>query len=95
MGVCGKSNRNYNTGWISLEDFIMAIQITEVRNAQSLREDNLQMYVEINHPRFGWIPYTLNPWDTDQTINNESLLDLIGVDFVVYVGPTEQTEQVP
>jgi hypothetical protein len=70
----------------------MAIQITEVRNAQSLQADNLRMEVEINHPRFGWIPYTLNPWDTDQTINNEDLLALIGTDFAAYEEPAEQVD---
>jgi hypothetical protein len=69
----------------------MSIEITEVRNAQSLGKDNLRMEVEINHPRFGWIPYTLNPWDADQTINNEDLMTLIGTDFAAYEEPAEQS----
>jgi len=67
----------------------MNITITEVRNAASLQADNQRMDVEINHPDYGWIPYTLNPWDTDQTINNSAILALIGSTFKEYVAPTQ------
>ena len=67
----------------------MSIKITQVRNAESLRPDNLRMNVEINHPEFGWIPYTLDPHDTDMTVNNDELLALIGTDFAAYVPPTQ------
>lgn len=63
--------------------------ITEVRNAQSLNADNTRFDVEINHPDFGWIPYTLDPSDTDQTVNNDDLLALIGSTFTAYVAPTQ------
>lgn len=68
----------------------MAIKIIEVRNAVSLQSDNLRMNVEINHPNYGWIPYTVDPLDTDTTINNDELLSLIGSDFVQYVPPTQE-----
>ena len=67
----------------------MNITITEVRNAASLQSDNLRMNVEINHPDYGWIPYTLDPADTDMTINNEEVTALIGTDFTAYVAPTQ------
>ena len=67
----------------------MTITITEVRNAASLQSDNLRMDVEINHPKFGWIPYTLDPADTDTTINNDEVMALIGTDFAPYVAPTQ------
>jgi len=67
----------------------MTITITEVRNAASLQSDNLRMDVEINHPKFGWIPYTLDPADTDMTIDNAQLLNIIGTDFAPYVAPTQ------
>lgn len=63
--------------------------ITEVRNAVSLQSDNLCMNVEINHPDYGWIPYTVNPSDTDNTIDNEAVMTLIGADFAAYVPPTQ------
>ncbi len=69
----------------------MSITITEVRNAKSLRSDNLYIDVEINHPHYGWIPYTVNPADTDTTIDNDKIMSLIGDDFTAYVPPT-QTE---
>ena len=67
----------------------MSITITEVRNAASLQSDNTRMDVEINHPQHGWIPYTLDPADTDTTINNAEVMALIGTDFTAYVAPTQ------
>ena len=68
----------------------MSITITEVRNAKSLQLDNLLMDVEINHPHYGWIPYTLNPNDTDTTINNDEILSLIGDNFAPYAPLTQE-----
>lgn len=68
----------------------MSIIITEVRNAVSLQSDNLRMDVEINHPDYGWIPYTLDPSDTDTTIDNAEVMALIGTDFITYVAPTQE-----
>jgi hypothetical protein len=67
----------------------MSITITKVRNAASLQADNLRMDVEINHPQYGWIPYTLDPDDTDTTIDNNAVMSLIGTDFAPYVAPTQ------
>lgn len=67
----------------------MSITITEVRNAASLQSDNLRMDVEINHPQHGWIPYTLDPADTDTTIDNDAVMALISDDFAAYVPPTQ------
>jgi hypothetical protein len=47
------------------------------------------MNVEINHPQHGWIPYTINPQDTDMHINNNDLLALIGNNFAPYVPPSQ------
>ena len=63
--------------------------ITQVRNAQSLNSDNTRFDVEISHPDYGWIPYTLDPSDTDNTVNNSELMSLIGTDFTAYVAPTQ------
>jgi len=65
------------------------VTITEVRNAQSLNIENTMFDVEINHPEFGWIPYGLNPDDTDMTVDNSVLLGLIGSDYAAYVAPTQ------
>ena len=67
-----------------------AITITEVRNAQSLNAENTRFDVEINHPTFDWIPYTLNPDDTDMAIDNSELLNLIGLNYEAYVAPTQE-----
>tara|TARA_R110000803_G_scaffold195105_1_gene258297 strand:+ start:94 stop:528 length:435 start_codon:yes stop_codon:yes gene_type:complete len=71
------------------KDFIMTVTITQIRNAVSIQADNLRMDVEINHPQHGWIPYTLDPADTDTTIDNDAVMDLIGTDFAAYVPPTQ------
>jgi hypothetical protein len=68
----------------------MNIQITEVRNAKSITTDNTRYEVEINHPTHGWIPYGLDPADTDTTINNDEVLELIGSDYAAYVPPTQE-----
>ena len=65
------------------------VTITEVRNAQSLNAENTMFEVDINHPDYGWIPYGLNPDDTDMTVDNSVLLELIGSDFEAYVAPTQ------
>ena len=67
----------------------MSITITEVRNAASMNAANTSIDVEINHPDYGWIPYTVDPSDTDTTINNEEVMALIGTDFTAYVAPTQ------
>jgi len=66
------------------------ITITEVRNAQSLNAENTRFDVEINHPEYSWIPYALDPADTDNTVDNNVLLGLIGSNYVAYVAPTQE-----
>jgi hypothetical protein len=68
----------------------MSITITEVRNAQAMNASNTSIKVEINHPEYGWIPYLLTDYDTDTTINNDELLELIGSDYAAYVAPTQE-----
>ncbi len=68
----------------------MSIEITEYRNAKSSAADNSRIDVEINHPEIGWIPYSLNSFDTDMTINNNDLLALIGSDFTPYTAPSQE-----
>ena len=68
----------------------MSIPITNIRNAKSINESNTRFDVEIDHPTYGWIPYTLDPADEDQTIDNDALRALIGSDFAAYVAPTQE-----
>ena len=67
----------------------MSITITEVRNAASMNAANTSIDVEINHPKFGWIPYLLTDYDTDTTIDNDAVMALIGSNFAAYVPPTQ------
>ena len=67
----------------------MSITITQVRNAASKNAANTVIDVEINHPKFGWIPYLLTDYDTDTTIDNDAVMALIGTDFAAYVPPTQ------
>lgn len=66
------------------------VAITECRNASSLNVENTKFDLEINHPDYGWVPYTLDPSDTDTTIDNTALVALIGSDYSAYVAPTQE-----
>jgi hypothetical protein len=67
----------------------MSISITEYRNAKVINEKG-DIDVEIKHPEYGWIPYTLDVDDTDMTIDNSALTTLIGADKTAYVAPTAE-----
>ena len=66
----------------------MTIQITEVRNAV-YTDINGSIDCEINHPEFGWIPYTLRDDDADTTINNSDLKTILGSNIAAYGTPTQ------
>lgn len=66
------------------------VVITEVRNARSINSENTAFDVEINHPDFGWIPYSLQPDDIDNTVDNSVLINLIGSNYAAYVAPTQE-----
>ena len=61
------------------------------RNAKYINVDGCIDCV-IEHPDYGWIPYTLDPTDTDQTINNDELLAAMieNSDVAAYVPPTQE-----
>ena len=59
------------------------------RNAKYI--DDTRIDCEIEHPEFGWIPYTVDPADTDMTIDNSALLAAMASagDVAAYVPPTQ------
>ena len=67
----------------------------EYRNAKFVSPDNLQIDCEINHPEYGWIPYLLDPSDTDMTIDNTELkaaMDQNG-DCLLYTSPSPRDKR--
>lgn len=62
----------------------------EVRAAKYVEPTNTLIDCEINHSKFGWIPYTINPADTDDTVNNQKLLAQIGDVIAAYVPPSQE-----
>lgn len=64
--------------------------MTNYRNAKRIN-DSGWIDCEIEHETYGWIPYTLNPADTDMTINNDDLLAAMETagDVAPYVPPTQ------
>lgn len=66
----------------------MSITITEARNASFIDAVGT-IDCEINHPEFGWIPYTISDLDTDTTIDNAAVKALLGSDVAAYVPPTQ------
>ena len=61
------------------------------RNAKYIN-NNGWIDCEIEHPIYGWIPYTLDPNDTDMTVNNDDLLAAMSAngDVAAYVPPTQE-----
>ena len=59
------------------------------RNAKYISPTNIDC--EIEHEDYGWIPYSLDPADTDMTINNDDLLASMTAagDVAPYVPPTQ------
>ena len=62
------------------------------RNAKYI--DDRRIDCEIEHPIHGWIPYTLDPADTDMTIDNNALLAAMASagDVSPYVAPLPPTQ---
>ena len=62
----------------------------QYRNARYVSETVIDC--EIHHEKYGWIPYTLAPDDTDQTIDNDTLLSAMTVngDVAPYIPPTQE-----
>jgi hypothetical protein len=65
------------------------VTITEARNASYIDADG-NIDCEINHPEFGWIPYTLHNDDTDETVDNEAVKEILGSNIAAYVPPTQE-----
>ena len=63
----------------------------DYRNARYI-DDQGRIDCEINHPKHGWIPYTLDPTDTDMTINNDDLLAAMeqNGDVTPYAPPSQE-----
>lgn len=68
----------------------MIWEITEIKNSKSLNEANTDFDLEIKHPDLGWLPYTLNAEDPDDSISNAQLLSLIGSNYAAFVPPTSE-----
>jgi len=62
----------------------------QYRNARYVSETVIDC--EIHHEKYGWIPYTLAPDDTDRTIDNDILLSAMTVngDVAPYIPPTQE-----
>lgn len=65
------------------------VTITEARNASYIDADG-NIDCEINHPEFGWIPYTLTVFDTDMTVDNAAVKAILGSNIAAYVPPTQE-----
>jgi len=61
------------------------------RNAKYVDEGETIVECEIEHPRYGWIPYGCHPDDGDQTIDNDYLFAQFSAkgDVAAYIAPTQ------
>jgi len=64
----------------------------DYRNAKHISGGRIDC--ELNHPSYGWIPYTLDPADTDTTVDNDALLLAIDGNAVAYIPPTPEEIEV-
>lgn len=62
------------------------------RNAKAINEFGW-IDCEIDHPLYGWIPYTIDPNDAEGTIDNSQLINSIGDKFEPYIPPPPPTEE--
>ena len=64
----------------------------EYRNAKYIDADHTIVDCEINSPIYGWIPYTMNPDDTDDTVDNNALIAAFNSnnDVADYTPPTDE-----
>lgn len=62
----------------------------QYRNAKHISDGRIDC--ELEHPTYGWIPYTLDPSDTDTTVDNTDLLTamLENGDVADYIPPTQE-----
>ena len=69
------------------EATVMALVYRKAKHISDGRID-----CEIEHPMHGWIPYTLDPADTDTTVDNDELLAAMTLadDVEAYVPPTQE-----
>lgn len=60
------------------------------RNARYI--DSTRIDCEVEHSVYGWIPYTLDPTDTDMNVDNDALLAVMSEngDVAAYVPPTQE-----
>jgi len=68
----------------------------EFRNPKFINAQNTQIDCEINHPNFGWIPFTCDPNDTGALIDVKSLFaQMIAAGVKPYVAyqPTQQDKE--
>lgn len=82
-----RKGKLYSTHRTLFKDHIM-----NYRNAKYINEHNRVLDCEIEHPRFGWIPYTLDPADTEASINHDELLASMKIknDIAAYIPPTQE-----
>ena len=66
----------------------------EYRDASYIDATGNRINCWINHPKHGWIPYTVDRADEDMTVDNNVLFDAMAInnDVAAYVAPPEPTQ---
>lgn len=62
----------------------------DVRNAKYIDDTGTRIDCEVRHARYGWVPYTIDPSDTDTTVDNNMLIQKLGDNIAPYVPPTQE-----
>ena len=67
------------------------MEIKEIRKPAYNAKGDIDL--EINHTEHGWIPYTINVDDEDETIDNSAITSIISkMDIKEYVAPSMPTD---
>ena len=66
----------------------------EIKNARYTNEENTLIDVEIEHPAYGWIPYTFNTLNEDTSFDTEIRAWLETATVQAYVPPTKTEAQI-
>lgn len=67
------------------------MEIKEVRNPEYNAKGDIDL--EIKHPEHGWIPYTIDVSDEDETVDNSAITSIIStMDIKKYVAPSMPTD---
>lgn len=72
---------------------VVEIALPEYRNPEFVRSDNSMIDMEINHPEYGWIPFSATETDIDARSVGPALFQAAFSAAAAFVPPPEPTDE--